>query len=166
MAIKKQLKDKDGNTIYPDVGLDLDSVVYSDDPTTPASTNPWITTNDITNNAVTNGKINWGTLPKSQSTNSSYVQIGNILIQYGQISGLTSASDTTINMPKSFADTNYTLVLTNQFAESGESYWWAFVCSKAVESFAARSGYQRKSGGGGSDTGNVCNWIAIGTAAT
>ena len=32
MAIKKQLKDKDGNTIYPDVGLDLDSVVYSDDP--------------------------------------------------------------------------------------------------------------------------------------
>jgi len=33
MAYKKQLRDKDGNTIYPDVGLDLDSVVYSDDPT-------------------------------------------------------------------------------------------------------------------------------------
>lgn len=32
MAIKKQLKDKDGNTIYPDVGLNLDDVVYSDDP--------------------------------------------------------------------------------------------------------------------------------------
>ena len=32
---KKQLKDKDGNTIYPDVGIDLDNVVYSDDPTTP-----------------------------------------------------------------------------------------------------------------------------------
>ena len=29
---KKQLKDKDGNTIYPDVGLNLDDVVYSDDP--------------------------------------------------------------------------------------------------------------------------------------
>ena len=29
---KKQLKDKDGNTIYPDVGIDLDNVVYSDDP--------------------------------------------------------------------------------------------------------------------------------------
>ena len=32
MAIKKQLKDKNGNTIYPDVGLNLDDVVYSDDP--------------------------------------------------------------------------------------------------------------------------------------
>lgn len=32
MAIKKQLKDKDGNTIYPDVGLNLDDAVYSDDP--------------------------------------------------------------------------------------------------------------------------------------
>lgn len=47
MAIKKQLKDKDGNTIYPDVGLDLDSVVYSDDPTTPTSTDPWIEGDDV-----------------------------------------------------------------------------------------------------------------------
>lgn len=33
MAYKKQLRDKDGNVVYPDVGLDLDDVVYSDDPT-------------------------------------------------------------------------------------------------------------------------------------
>lgn len=32
---KKQLKDKNGNIIYPDVGIDLGNVVYSDDPTTP-----------------------------------------------------------------------------------------------------------------------------------
>lgn len=32
MAIKKRLKDKDGNTIYPDVGLNLDDVVFSDNP--------------------------------------------------------------------------------------------------------------------------------------
>lgn len=166
MAIKKQLKDKDGNTIYPDVGLNLDDVVYSDDPTTPASTDPWITTNDITNNAVTNSKIDWGTLPKSQSTNSSYVQIGNILIQYGQISGIKNLSNTTINMPKSFANTNYTVVVTNQFVESGQSYWWAFVCSKAVKSFVARGGFQPKAGGdGGSDANNICNWVAIGVAA-
>ena len=31
---KKRLIDKNGNTIYPDVGLNLDDVVYSDDPTT------------------------------------------------------------------------------------------------------------------------------------
>ena len=32
MAYKKQLRDKDGNVVYPDVGLNLDDVVYSDDP--------------------------------------------------------------------------------------------------------------------------------------
>lgn len=41
---KKQLTDKDGNTIYPDVGLNLDDVVYSDDPTTPVGElEPWVT---------------------------------------------------------------------------------------------------------------------------
>lgn len=45
---KKQLKDKDGNTIYPDVGLNLDDVVYSDDPTEPVgSIDPWIDAGDI-----------------------------------------------------------------------------------------------------------------------
>lgn len=29
---KKQLHDKDGNTIYPDVGIDLSTVVYGDGP--------------------------------------------------------------------------------------------------------------------------------------
>lgn len=45
---KKQLRDKDGNTIYPDVGLDLDSVVYSDDPSeeVPAPT-AWIGPTDL-----------------------------------------------------------------------------------------------------------------------
>lgn len=48
MAIKKQLKDKDGNTIYPDVGLDLDDVVYSDDPTEPVENpEPWVKSSDI-----------------------------------------------------------------------------------------------------------------------
>ena len=57
---KKQLKDKDGNTIYPDVGLDLDSVVYSDDPTEPVENpEPWIESGDITDDAVTDDKIDW-----------------------------------------------------------------------------------------------------------
>ena len=47
MAIKKQLKDKDGNTIYPDVGLDLDSVVYSDDPEPVENPEPWVKSSDI-----------------------------------------------------------------------------------------------------------------------
>lgn len=48
MAYKKQLRDKDGNVVYPDVGIDLDDVVYSDDPTEPVETpSPWIKPNDI-----------------------------------------------------------------------------------------------------------------------
>lgn len=44
---KKQLKDKDGNTIYPDVGIDLGSVVYSDDPTETTTPEPWVKSSDI-----------------------------------------------------------------------------------------------------------------------
>lgn len=47
MAIKKQLKDKDGNTIYPDVGLNLDDVVYSDDPEPVENPEPWIEPSDV-----------------------------------------------------------------------------------------------------------------------
>lgn len=152
-----------------------DAVLLGGTGTTETET-PWIDTDDIVDgavttdkiesSAVTNDKIDWGSLPKSQTTNSSYVQIGNVLIQYGQISGLTNISNITINMPKSFANTNYTVVVTNQFAESGQSYWWAFVCSKAVKSFVARGGFQPKAGGdGGANTSNICNWVAIGVAA-
>lgn len=48
MAYKKQLKDKDGNTIYPDVGLNLDDVVYADDPTQPVENpEPWVKASDM-----------------------------------------------------------------------------------------------------------------------
>lgn len=51
---KKQLHDKDGNTIYPDVGIDLDDVVYSDDPTEPVSSpEPWVKYDDIITNNTT-----------------------------------------------------------------------------------------------------------------
>ena len=56
---KKQLKDKDGNTIYPDVGLNLDDVVYADDPEPTTTPDPWIESGDITDDAVTDEKIDW-----------------------------------------------------------------------------------------------------------
>jgi hypothetical protein len=67
MAYKKQLKDKDGNTIYPDVGLNLDDVVYSDDPTETTTTEPWIETGDIVNGAVTKNKINWSSMSEDNN---------------------------------------------------------------------------------------------------
>lgn len=67
MAIKKQLKDKDGNTIYPDVGLNLDDVVYSDDPEPVENPEPWIETGDIVNGAVTKNKIDWSSMSEDNN---------------------------------------------------------------------------------------------------
>lgn len=67
MAIKKQLKDKDGNTIYPDVGLNLDDVVYSDDPTETTTPEPWIETGDIVDGAVTKNKIDWSSMSEDNN---------------------------------------------------------------------------------------------------
>lgn len=64
---KKQLKDKDGNTIYPDVGLDLDSVVYSDDPEPVENPEPWIEPSEI----------KWSTFPKCKAYSETKTTIGN-----------------------------------------------------------------------------------------
>ena len=72
---KKQLRDKDGNTIYPDVGLDLDNVVYSDDPSEDIGDiidpNSYSTTEKWTGGYWIDGKkiykktINFGALPNA-----------------------------------------------------------------------------------------------------
>lgn len=48
MARKKQIYDKDGQVVYPDVGLNLDEVIYGDDPTEPVDDpEPWIEPSDF-----------------------------------------------------------------------------------------------------------------------
>lgn len=60
---KKQLLDKDGNVIYPDVGLNLDKVVYSDDPTEPlGDVSPWVSGSDILPNTISSGNIDWSNM--------------------------------------------------------------------------------------------------------
>ena len=54
---KRRLRDKDGNTIYPDVGLELDEVIYGDDPGQAETPSPWIETGDIKDNQITSAKI-------------------------------------------------------------------------------------------------------------
>lgn len=126
----------------------------------------WYILNLVGNSSITSDNVDWTTLKQSAATESSYIQIGSVLIQYGRKSGLKNISNTTFTMPKSFADTNYALAITNQFNEGGSSFWWAFICSKSVNSFVARGGFQPIAGGGGSqDTNNICNWVAIGKAA-
>ena len=59
---KRQLRDKDGNTIYPDVGLELDDVIYGDDPGQVETPSPWIETGDIKNGQITSSKLKgWST---------------------------------------------------------------------------------------------------------
>lgn len=175
----KTLKDERENIIYPqtlasavvttggsDAQAVLDSCVKAVDLTSMPALTPAVTTALIADNAVTNSKVDWSTLPQSSSTNSSYVKIGNILIQYGQIQGLVGTSDFTISFPQSFANTNYTVTVTAQYQETGQSFWWGFICSKAALSCKVRGGYKAiNSSGGGGNTNSYCNWIAIGEAA-
>lgn len=127
----------------------------------------WYILNLVGNSSITSSNVDWATLNKSIGTNSSYVKFGNLLIQWGKITGIKPTSNTTITMPQSFANTNYTLVLTNEFNEGGQSYWWTFPCTKAVKSFVARGGFQPVGGGaGGVNADNICNWVAIGQSAS
>lgn len=69
---RKQLHDKDGNTIYPDVGIDLSEVVYADDPTEPVpSPTAWVGADDIEDGAVKVAKIDWDTIIP-QNTGTTY----------------------------------------------------------------------------------------------
>jgi hypothetical protein len=74
MAYKKQLKDKNGNVIYPDVGLNLDAVVYSDDPTVvePEPT-AYIGTDEIEDGAVTPSKISSATYSTSEQVVGTWI---------------------------------------------------------------------------------------------
>lgn len=107
---KKQLRDKDGNTIYPDVGLDLDSVVFSDDPTEPVgSLEPWIETEDITDGAITDDKIDFSTFPHIIACGTKNYSALNS-------QGYTSMSVTIPTQP----DTNYYVSVAN---DNGNAYW-------------------------------------------
>lgn len=85
MALKKPLYDKDGNLVYPEVGIDLDEVVYAGDPEEVASPSPWIETTDIKDSAITTAKVADGAI-----TN---VKIANSTIQSGKINWTTIFTD-------------------------------------------------------------------------
>lgn len=62
MALKKRLRDKDGNLIYPDVGIDLDEVIYGSDPGEVSEPVAWIETTDIKDGQITSKLLKgWST---------------------------------------------------------------------------------------------------------
>lgn len=152
-----QLTDKSGNNIFPVAGQMAQGSIITN-----MLTDNAITTAKVADGGITDSKI---TYTKTTGTNSSYLYLGDILIQWGQISGVTN-SNKTFTMPKAFANTNYTLTLTSQYNEAGASFWWANIISKTTNSFVARGGYHAVDGsGGGGNTNNILNWIAIGVKA-
>jgi len=59
---RAQLKDDNGNTVYPDVGLNLDDVLYGTDPGTIETPTPWVTQDDIVMSSLNFG--NYSTTEK------------------------------------------------------------------------------------------------------
>lgn len=105
---KKQLRDKDGNTIYPDVGLELDNVVYSDDPSEPIDNiidpNSYSTTEKWTGGYWVDGKkiykktIDFGALPNA-TTKSVSIGATNVG-HYIKFEGVAwTSTGTTLNFP-------------------------------------------------------------------
>ena len=93
MALKKQLYDKDGNEIYPNVGLDLDEVVYAGDPEEVASPSPWIETTDIKDGQITTAKVADGAITTAKVADSAITnaKIANSTIQDGKINWNTTS---------------------------------------------------------------------------
>lgn len=115
MAYKKQLHDKDGNVIYPDVGINLEDVVYSDDPTEPIENpTPWITNDEITDNTIESSKIN------HQQTKTPF-------LVYEYVQSAPSNSDVTKDVPVDLITYRGYIIEVN-FEPSNTSQTWV-ACS-------------------------------------
>ena len=118
-----------------------------------------ITTENIADGAVTADKIDFTTL----GNQSTYVDIGNIRIQFGTQTGGKYNSNTTVTLPAPFADTSYAVSAVNQFNETGASRWLLFLVNKTTSSFTYRSGFLVQSSSEfATNTSNRINWIAMG----
>lgn len=113
---------------------------------------------------VADGSISSSKIDFSSFSGSGYIQLGNILIQWGQVqaSSSSSTSNLTIGLGKTYGNTNYNAMVSPVYNESAQSFWWAFTTSKSNQSFTCRAGYKviNNSGGGGNNV--VVNWVTIG----
>ena len=127
-----------------------------------------ITSADIASNSIaqlsTASMVPASSLDYSSFGNqSSYIDFGNIRIQFGSQTGGRYNTNTSVNLPVAFANANYVVTAVNQFNESGTSRWMAYIVAKTSASFTYRSGFlQQGYGNFETNTGNVLNWIAIG----
>ncbi|MBR0403090.1 hypothetical protein IJI55_00860 [Candidatus Saccharibacteria bacterium] len=113
--------------------------------------------------AVATDKIDW----ESLGDQSSYLEFGDILIQWGKTTGVRADTSKSVTLPKSFKDANYILTTSFQYNEQSNSCWIAFPCAKNTGSFTVRGGYKPDTGNEFvTNTNAVLNWIAIGVKAS
>ena len=112
MAIyKKPLYDKAGNQIYPDVGLELDEVIYGDDPGQVDTPSPWIETGDIKNNQITSAKVADGAIT-SEKIGWATVGTSVALTSLGTPACLTNISNHSYIVGGKFLVVNFVANLT------------------------------------------------------
>lgn len=116
----------------------------------------------IGDGTITSSKIDF-----SSFSGSGYIQLGNILIQWGQAqaSSAVATSNLTINLGKTYGNTNYNAMVSPVFNEGGQSFWWAFTTSKSNQSFTCRAGYKAVNASGGAGGNVVVNWVTIGVTS-
>jgi len=69
----------------------------------------------------------------------------------------------TVDLPFSFNDTNFVAVITPEFNESSNSFWWGFVQSKTINSLDIRVGYKSiTTDDGGVSSDVVCSIYCCG----
>ena len=116
----------------------------------------------IGNGTVTDSKIDF-----SSFSGSGYIQLGSILIQWGQsqLSSSNYSANFTVNLSKTYGNTNYNAMVSPVFNESGGSFWWTFVCTKSNQSFTCRAGYKAVNSSGGNGGNVIVNWVTIGVTS-
>ena len=130
--------------------------------TTPKIADDAITTAKIADRAVDFDKIRWASIAGWQG-----VMLGEFLIQSGtaQLSSTNATNDFTVNLNTSYGEwgnTDYVVILTPEFPETGSSYWWAYVTGKTDKSFTCRAGYKSTNSGTGGGGNAVVNWVTLG----
>lgn len=131
---KRQLRDKDGNTIYPDVGLELDDVIYGSDPGEVSAPVAWIETTDIKDGQITTDKIASSAITgaKIDWTSNGGV-IKTITDQNGARTGVYFADGTMICYRVVSGDTPITTAVGSlYYADVPSTSYWALAPAPAT----------------------------------
>ncbi len=121
---------------------------------------------NISDNTILASKLNLLSLPSQQQSSSGYVEIGDILIQWGTMAaGVGSTNERTINFSQSFDSGNYKLIATPSKSDNN-SFWWVNVINQSAGNTKIRTGWKNRDGTGGNASANCdVEWMAIGKKA-